>query len=163
MQLWKREKRKRPNKIFISYSRNDAVFIWPFAEALSVTGAEIFLDKFSIHPGDEWEQRIDHALQASDIVFVFWTKAASTSREVKKEYEKAYDLGKRIVPVLFDDIRLPPKLDRYQAIKFNEKAPLNNVEQFITMASKFIEQIPEPQDRIEPTRFRFGLSLHSLS
>ena len=41
-------------QIFVSYSRHDAEFVCPLVQLLRVAPAFVFLDSYSIKPGDKW-------------------------------------------------------------------------------------------------------------
>src|SRR5215510_6924693 len=86
---------------FISYSHEDAALVTNLFHLLRSIGS-VFLDTFSILPGDEWRRRIESAIEECVVVLVFWCEHAARSTEVRREYQLALALKKRIVPVLID-------------------------------------------------------------
>jgi hypothetical protein len=60
---------------------------------------DIFMDFHSLHPGEQWHERLTEEIGSRDRFFLFWSKAASESRYVDEEWRTALALGKPIVPV----------------------------------------------------------------
>jgi hypothetical protein len=78
---------------------------------------DIFLDVASLRSGDDWEDRIMKAIAQRDILYLFWSLAASRSQWVEKEWRTA--LATRglefIDPVPLDapsEAPPPPELNR---------------------------------------------------
>jgi len=101
-------------EIFASYSHSDASFVKPMVQYLRPTGARVFRDKDNIPPGKKWAAVIASAIEGCRLMYVFWCRHSAASREVQKEYEKAIQLQKDILPVLLDDTPLPKALADYQ-------------------------------------------------
>jgi len=112
--------------VFVSYSRIDKELVAPIAEVLRVS-TNIFRDEDDIEPGKKWAVEIEQALNDSQIILVFWSRAASESKYVEAEYIKAIQSNKDIVPILLDDTRLIAPLDQYQWLVFRP---------FLTAAAK---------------------------
>ena len=102
---------------FVSYSREDVAVITPIVRLIrtaiagvpSVSGHEwelVFQDIDHIAPGTLWRDAIGDALARAARVFVFWCHHSARSVEVQKEYRRALDLGKVVVPILIDDTPL---------------------------------------------------------
>jgi TIR domain len=88
---------------FFSYSRLD----YPFARRLALAlGPEIQtrLDLNFLRPGDNWQNEINKELLNCLFVVVLVSPAAMKSREVAREVDAAKALGKRIVPVVIEDV-----------------------------------------------------------
>lgn len=77
-------------RVFISYGRRDADRIarqlWT---ALNERGFDVFLDRFRLEPGDDWERRLDVELSDKSFVLVVESDAAADSRWVQHEVSYA--------------------------------------------------------------------------
>ena len=105
------------NDIFISYSRIDISRIKPAISILKASGADVFVDTEDIEYGEEWRKALDTNIKEAERIFVFWSKHSAESVEVKKEYQKAIELGSvLIIPVMLDETPLPEDLAKYQGV-----------------------------------------------
>ena len=108
---------------FVSYSRIDKDIINPLVDLLRsalVGHGTVFLDSDCIPAGENWPKSIEIALIKCTNVYVFWCNHSSGSDEVQKEYVKALELEKPVIPVLMDDTSLPKELADIQAIDFRD-------------------------------------------
>jgi hypothetical protein len=94
-------------RTFISYAREDSEFALKLATDLRAAGADIWLDRFDITVGDPWPQAIDKALDECGQFLVILTRASTGSQNVMAELNSAVDEGKRILPVLREECRIP--------------------------------------------------------
>lgn len=83
---------------------------------------QLFVDRYSIAPGEDWEQVLLRALGTCEIVFVVWSKNSARSQWVAKEAELAIALNQasglpKIVPIIIDNTELMIGLDRFQYIE----------------------------------------------
>lgn len=103
--------------VFISYSHKDAKLVTPIVQLIrSMRSDLVFQDTLSIKPGKPWEGQLGDALKQSDVVIVFWCSHSRNSSEVKKEYERAIEEKKDVLPVLLDGSKLPEEIAKYQWI-----------------------------------------------
>jgi TIR domain len=102
--------------IFISYSRTDVKIVRPLVQLLRLTEDQIFRDSENIPPGSRWQAIIISAIEGCSLFLLFWCRHSANSVEVKKEYDKALELNKSIVPLLLDDTHLPIALAEFQGI-----------------------------------------------
>lgn len=109
-----------PHRVFASYSRKDARPVHELVRLLRMTGAPVFLDTDSIEAGERWRSALEAALVAADLVAVFWTRAAAESAEVAREYRRAMEMSKPVVPVLLDDAPLPTELAEFQGVALTD-------------------------------------------
>ena len=58
-------------------------------QILNASKVSFFQDLLTLEPGDRWEKLIYQYIDQSDVFFLFWSKAASESKWVKKEIEYA--------------------------------------------------------------------------
>jgi len=110
-------KEQKQYGVFISYSHEDAQYVTPIVEIISVARPDlVFQDIKEIEKGQEWEPQLLKALDEANLVIVFWCRHSALSGYVKDEYEKAMKANKQILPVLLDDCALDKDLAKYQWI-----------------------------------------------
>ncbi len=93
--------------IFISYSHENEKHLQTFCDALRQHGFdqdEIWIDKSGIRGGEDWEREIDTALEEAYAVVIILTPQSLESRYVLYEWVWALGIGKRCVPIEFEDI-----------------------------------------------------------
>lgn len=112
-------------RIFISYSRADRQRVAGLASLLEALEHDVFMDQRSIRPGKRWKEKLEEALQAADVLLVFWTRHAARSDWVRWEYEsfETQFPGRLLVPVLGDTTLLT---ERLQARQHSDFCPLIN-------------------------------------
>lgn len=102
-------------KIFISYSRDDASVAEAYRLAQQAAGHDVFMDSYSIRTGENWQAALARAIDEADIFQLFWSKHAAESGNVRDEWD--YALGYRcpddrcvqfIRPVFWEHPMLPP-------------------------------------------------------
>ena len=97
------------NDIFISYAREDKVFVSELAAALLRQGWTVWWDT-SIHTGERFSQTIEEALNNSHSVIVVWSKYSVESDWVIAEANEARQRN-TLIPIVIDD-SLPPLIFR---------------------------------------------------
>ena len=113
----KRKQKEKP-KIFISYNWNDSEFVAQIEDLLKVAGAEVWVDKTFVLPGDQVSEHVSEALEWCTTMLLFWSEAASNSAWVKLELSAAISLHKRIIPCLADDTEVPAILRGIVPMRF---------------------------------------------
>lgn len=111
--------------IFLSYARPDAEAVDRIAGDLRSQGVEPWLDRQDIVAGDEWLPQIETAISRAEFMLVFISQASLQSRWVKREYEAAFESqakarGTRLIPVLLEQVQLPPFLSKIQHVDFSQ-------------------------------------------
>ena len=90
-------------------------------KTLVTAGAETYLDQDRIQAGDNLPKRILDGLAWCDTVLLIWSSAASSSAWVDMEWNRAYDLRRRIIPYLIDKTPLPPLLDNIVYVEIKDR------------------------------------------
>jgi hypothetical protein len=101
--------------MFISYSHADTERIVPITRLLQAAGALTFRDS-DIQLGMIWRDSLAEAIADCSALVLFWTASAAHSQEVRREWQTAQALGKRIIPVLLDAVDLEEELKNYQYV-----------------------------------------------
>jgi hypothetical protein len=79
----------RYKRAFISYSSKDRLEVFKRIQMLDALGPAYFMDQLNLGRGARWEKELYKYLDESDVVYLFWSKAASRSSWVTKEIEYA--------------------------------------------------------------------------
>jgi TIR domain len=110
-------------KVFISYSRRDsAAFADELLAGLKVAGFAPFLDRHDISAGEDWEGRLGGLIAQSDTVVFVISPEAVKSEQCTWEVDRATELSKRLLPVVFKSVPdhdIPEKLKRLQFVPFD--------------------------------------------
>jgi hypothetical protein len=106
------------NPAFISYARKDSDFALRLAGDLKAKGANVWLDRLDIRPGQKWDAEVERALNACGEVLVILSPTSVESPNVMDEVAFALDEGKTVIPVLYADCKIPLRLRRLQYVDF---------------------------------------------
>ncbi len=113
---------------FISYAHEDRAEVLKRVQMLSLLKEKFFQDFITLEPGQQWESGIRQAIDQSDVIFLFWSKAASESVEVKKEilYAMARHGGNEnalpaILPVIIEGPPPPAPPTDLKFLHFDDK------------------------------------------
>src|SRR4051812_17419242 len=90
-------------RLFVSYSRRDAVFAERLRQTLHTRGFDVFVDTHDIAPGEEWRNRLATLIEAADVVLFVLSPDAAKSETCEWEVNYAERVGKRILPVVHRD------------------------------------------------------------
>ena len=121
-------------RIFISYSRRDADAAQSLATLCAMTGAETWLDRWKLRPGDQWAERLDEAIHRSNIILVLVSRAEKSdsslrSRELSAICERKWAQGDvRVIPIRLDQCELPAFLSDLPALDGTTSAKLASCE-----------------------------------
>ena len=104
----------RYRQAFISYASEDRAEVLKRVQMLSLLKIKYFQDVLSLEPGQRWRDGLYRNIDESDVLFLFWSAAASRSEWVQKEVEYALGLKAgddehppEIVPVILQG---PPEV-----------------------------------------------------
>ncbi len=153
---------RRRARCFIGYKRRverDRQFAQYLYDFLTAQGQEVFID-LTLRSGDDWLQKIDQQLKASDYLIVLLSEASADSEMMQAEVRRAYEYRKlqgrpRTLPVrLAYQGMLPYALDAYieplQYIFWHSAADNQRV------AQELLEVIAGQQDRPAAPAVRFA-------
>jgi acetolactate synthase regulatory subunit len=105
-------------KAFFSYSRDDLEFALRLATDLKKAGANVWMDKLDIRPGQLWERKAEEALDNCARLLVILSPASVSSRNVMAEVGFALDEQKEVIPVLYRECKVPFRLRPLQYVDF---------------------------------------------
>lgn len=123
-----KEKSISKQKIFISYSRDDAEdFANHIYKFLKNKGYAVFIDVNNIRVGDPWAGSIEKNISECDIFVVLLTPDSLTSTYVENEVLQAQKQNKIIVPCKYEDVEYSEirwGLEKVQGIEFPNRSEL---------------------------------------
>jgi len=94
-------------QVFLSYSREDLRFVEKLAADLQQAGYDVWYDLTDIEGGDRWAIEIQTAIDNSDVCITVISSNSIVSEWVEKEFLYASNVGKKVVPVLYEWTTLP--------------------------------------------------------
>jgi formylglycine-generating enzyme required for sulfatase activity len=109
-------------RVFLSYSRNDGIFVHRLAKALAARGYEPDFDQSSFDPAnittgisaeDDWWRRLQDMIAAADVMVFVVSPDSAASKVCDEEIAYARGIGKRVIPILrrpIDFAKAPPRL-----------------------------------------------------
>jgi hypothetical protein len=106
--------------VFISYSSQDRFIATMVAQHLREIGYHPWVDFSGISGGDEWQARIEQALEDSQACVVLLTPEAVASQWVRWETNRARELGRPVIPLLFRTCELPKDLSALHYLDFRD-------------------------------------------
>ena len=106
-------------KLFLSYSRRDAVKAQRFTEWLEREGHDVWRDEDDIGGGASFSAEIEKALQDCDAVLVLWSEDSVQSGWVRDEAAYGRDKGK-LIPLSLDRTEPPLGFRQYQSIDLSK-------------------------------------------
>lgn len=115
-------------RIFLLYARGDQEPVRRLYRRMLREGADVWLDREKLIPGQDWQYEIRRAIQDSDLVIVcvsrqFNRQGGYRHEELKIAVKKAASLrdgGVFIIPVRLDECELPESLRRWQRLDLFE-------------------------------------------
>lgn len=106
-----------PGYAFISYGREDSRAVDSLAGALESAGIHVWRDTANLWPGQDWRERIRHAITSNSLVFIACFSTASLGRagsfqneEITLAIEEIHNRPVAepwIIPVRLDDCQIP--------------------------------------------------------
>lgn len=116
-------------EVFICFeSTTGADFAEILQKALKRAGIKSFFSDLDLIPSEEWPEKRDAALEEASYFVILITYNSNVSPEVMKEYTKATNLNKTIIPCIYNIISKDKsqKLRNKQSICFKNNSELTN-------------------------------------
>ncbi len=105
--------------VFISYCKGDRNFAELLSNKLQGAGFAVWMDEDSLKAGDRWKKEIEQGIKKADSLIVLMSSDATRSNWVQFEWAYAKGAGKKIIPVILEQIELPGPLNDFQYLDFN--------------------------------------------
>lgn len=111
----------KPKSIFISYRRGDYdEYVRPLVATLTDNGLNVWIDQSSLEGGQEWLEKVTHALDECSALVLCVSPEALQSRWVRMEYRYFILEEKPIIPVICKPARLPADLAGLHSLRYAE-------------------------------------------
>ena len=107
--------------VFVSYDRENRDFAEVVQAKLERAGHRTSMDLDLLSAGDDWQDKLDAAIRASDAVVVIMEPEARASDYVAYEWAFALGAGVRVIPLEFRTTPFPPRLDGLHRLDFTGK------------------------------------------
>jgi hypothetical protein len=115
-------------QIFLLYARGDKEAVQHLYRRMVREGANVWMDRESILPGQDWQYEIRRAIHGSDLVIVclsrqFNKQGGYRHEELKIALKKAGSLpegGIFLIPVRLESCDMPEALHRWQRVDLFE-------------------------------------------
>ncbi len=92
--------------IFISYSRNDVVYVQKLVDALERQGFNPWIDVDELRAGTRWQERLHKQIESCDAYLLILSPNSRKSKWVEDELTLAKNLDKPIFPLLLEETKL---------------------------------------------------------
>lgn len=117
---------RKKMRVFLSYNSADKDYVRKLAATLTLAGAQVWFDEWTIRPGDSIPSAVESGLTRFDTFVLVWSEAASRSRWVRTEMEAALDRWLkgdpcRLIPLLLDATPVPTLLRSVRYIDGRDK------------------------------------------
>jgi hypothetical protein len=102
--------------VFVSYSEKDRLAATLVSTLRGNPNIRIFIAHQFRSPGMSIRQKVDLAIEQSQLFLLLWSGRSESSEWVSYEVETALRLGRRILPVLVEDVELPAGIRDIEAV-----------------------------------------------
>lgn len=138
-------------KIFLCHASEDKNKVYELYERLSNEGHELWLDRVSLLPGQDWRQEIEKAVQSSDVVVVCLTKnSINKDGFIQKEISFALDTAEKkpegvifIIPVRLETCEIPYRLKQWQYVDFYESGGYKKILNSLSERTKKLTRLDQ--------------------
>ena len=146
-------------RVFLSYARSDGnKFATSLFSALEASGFDPFLDQHDIVPGEPWKDRLTGLLREADSIVYVVTAGAVRSEHCIWEVDLAKQLGKRLIPVIAEEVPLkdmPAELQRLNFVFFTREKSFGEALLQLTGALRTDQEWVREQTRISDAAERW--------
>ena len=104
--------------VFLSYNTKQEDFAELVKMKLENQGIEVWKDTYEIAAGTEWRNEIDQGLLSCDAIIVLLNETSAKSSYVTYEWAFALGSGKHIIPILFEECEIHPRIEILQYLNF---------------------------------------------
>jgi len=154
--------------VFLSHTHQDKGRVLPFAEAIRSHGLEVWVDEERISPGDSLLETISRGLRSAECLAFFMSRASVESPWVRQELSivmaerlSAHGKGPIVIPILLDDVDLPPVLRDVKYVDLRSGDLDGAASEFSHAVARHLET-PLPAGTPERNRHVVEKSIHSL-
>lgn len=130
---------------FISYSHNNRDVATRLHQGLEAHGVIPWMDFHEVRPGTHWDQEIQKALKTCSHLVLVHTAASFASKTVWDEWSYFLKRDKPVIPLIFEPVELPFRLERLHYVNFFERPFEEALEQLVKVLPHF-SPTPSPNN-----------------
>lgn len=93
--------------IYFSYARADSRFVDRLDADLRARGYKTWIDRRKLEASQDWQAEIDAAIVRCDLFLISLSPKAVISTPVRREFEKALERSKRLMPIIYENCTIP--------------------------------------------------------
>ena len=127
--------------IFLSYSSKDKLVADAICSRLENQNIRCWIAPRDVKPGSDYSNQIADALETATMMVMVFSSDSNSSRHVKSEIDRAFSLGKIIIPFRVENVELDKGLAYYLAKTHWLDAVTKPLEQHIDRLATTIRQI----------------------
>lgn len=145
--------RSQSLSVFVSYSRQNLVFVDRLQAALIARGVKVAVDRSDIEKGEVWWKRLQQLITEADTIVFVLSPDSVNSKVCQDEVAFGESLNKRFIPIVaepIDGIRVPDALARLNYIFFVAHDPSGttgdfdqSIDQLVTTLETNIDWVRE--------------------
>ena len=139
---------QRNFKVFVSHSERDSTLSQTVVDYIVRCGQAPYVAESPQNPelGKKlWEEKIDAALQTSNVVLVLWTPNSASSAAVAYEIHRARQLGKRIIPAIQSPLEPPQELRGLVYVRFDFANQVEAIKAILTSLLDYEKEVNAQQ------------------
>jgi small GTP-binding protein len=141
--------------VFLSHNSEDKPRVRELAEELRDAGLRVWLDDWVIKPGDDIYLSVERGLEAARVQVLCLSPAALGSKWVELErstvlFRDPGNAGRRFVPLLLEECKLPDALRRYKYVDYRLKTKAAFAE--LVGACRAEGEVAPPAARVEVSK-----------
>lgn len=129
--------------IFLSYSSKDKLVADAICSRLENQNIRCWIAPRDVKPGSDYSNQIADALEAATMMVMVFSSDSNNSRHVKSEIDRAFSLGKIIIPFRVENVELDKGLSYYLAKTHWLDAVTKPLEQHIDRLATTIRQVSD--------------------
>ena len=114
-------------RLFISYSRRNKAQVYPFAEALTAAGIEVWIDREEIDPLDDFPARIREGIAQCHALLAWYSPEYAQSTYCQKELTAAWMCAQRLTRNVLSRILIVNPEDSVAHIALGDVGKQNNL------------------------------------
>ncbi len=135
--------------IFISYAHKERRVVEALFKPLDRVYQNVWFDR-ELTGGDVWWERIVKQIENCDIFLIVLSELWLRSDWSKREYDEAVKLGKKLLPIRIEEIKMPQLLDKLQYVDvINGELNTFNLTELYAAINRLSDEIAEGHLREE--------------
>lgn len=154
--------------VFLSHTHSDRERVRPFAAAIKAHGLDVWIDEERISVGDSLIETVSHGLRSAECLAFFMSRDSIQSPWVRQELSivmaerlSARGKGPIVIPILLEDVEIPPVLRDVKYIDLRSGGFDQAAVELSIAVSRHFEK-PAPMGVPQDNRHVVEKSIHAL-